>query len=167
GCGFSHKGTSEWVHVICAVFQALQSELFREYVYFPQGDELLEVIIGCKLKWQFPRCAGAVGGSHISIIALNENHSNYFNGDGWQSEILQAVADHSDQHSFPYRWDKRGRPICRECGEVGQKIWPVATGTCSGGAPRVTRWAAVKRQPPATVGHVDGAKTHPRQSRRG
>ncbi|KAJ8356396.1 hypothetical protein SKAU_G00191900 [Synaphobranchus kaupii] len=45
----------------------------------------------------------------------------------WGAVTNHCYAPLTEQHFFPYRLDKRGRPICRECGEVGhvQRRCPV------------------------------------------
>ncbi|RXN04613.1 nuclease HARBI1 [Labeo rohita] len=74
--------------------QAMRDELLREYIQFPQLDELQNVIRGFKTRWGFPQCAGAIDGSHIPVIAPSEDHTDYFNRKGWHSVIFQAVVDH-------------------------------------------------------------------------
>lgn len=68
------------------------------YSKFPQGDDLKNVIDGFENKWGFPSCAGAIDGTHVPIVAPQENHTDYFNRKGWYSIVLQAVVD--DNYCF-------------------------------------------------------------------
>ena len=47
------------------VCTALVDVLLPKYVRFPSGESLREVVDGFKLKYDFPKCAGAVDGTHI------------------------------------------------------------------------------------------------------
>ncbi len=44
-----------------------------QYIKITQGCYLWEVLQGLRMRWGFPQCAGAIDGSHISIIALEDN----------------------------------------------------------------------------------------------
>ena len=79
--------------VLKEVCRAIQSRLLHIYIKFPEGDDLSTVMDGFERKWGFPRCAGAIDGTHIPIIAPQENHVDYFNHKGWYSIVMQAVAD--------------------------------------------------------------------------
>ncbi|XP_039537910.1 protein ANTAGONIST OF LIKE HETEROCHROMATIN PROTEIN 1-like [Pimephales promelas] len=64
------------------------------YIKLPKGDDLKEVCEGFRQRWGFPQCGGAIDGSHIPIIAPEDNHAEYFNRKGWHSVLLQGVMDH-------------------------------------------------------------------------
>ena len=76
-------------------FKAIVSKLLPVYISFPTGGQLDEVIRGFKEKWDFPQCAGAIDGSHISVTPPSMNHTDYYNRKGFYSIIVQAVVDHS------------------------------------------------------------------------
>ena len=61
---------------------------------FPCGDSLKSVVDGFEQKWGYPRCAGAIDGSHIPISVPVECQSDYYNRTGWYSIVVQAVVDH-------------------------------------------------------------------------
>ena len=79
------------VHDFC---KAVHQVLMPDYIKIPQGDDLQEVLRGFRQRWGFPQCAGVIDGSHIPIIAPEENHTDYFNRKGWHSVLLQGVVDH-------------------------------------------------------------------------
>lgn len=89
--GIAKSTVCSIVHEFC---RAVRQVLMPEYIKLPQGEELQEVVQGFKQRWGFPQCGGAVDGSHIPIIAPEENHADYFNRKGWHSVILQGVVDH-------------------------------------------------------------------------
>jgi hypothetical protein len=79
------------VHEFC---KAVRQVLMPEFIQLPEGDALREVVRGFQIRCGFPQCAGAIDGSHIPIIAPEENHVDYFNRKGWHSVLLQGVVDH-------------------------------------------------------------------------
>jgi len=79
------------IHKVC---NAIVNNLLEQYVNFPEGEELKRVIKGYQESWGFPNCAGAIDGSHISIIAPVDSHGDYINRKGYYSLILQGVCDH-------------------------------------------------------------------------
>ena len=79
------------VHNTC---KAIVDVLIKEYIRFPVGQDLKDVVSGFENKWGFPQCAGAIDGSHIPISAPELNHTDYFNRKGWYSMLVQAVVDH-------------------------------------------------------------------------
>ena len=64
------------------------------YISFPLGDALVNVVNGFEGRWGYPQCDGAIDGSHISISAATESHTDYYNRKGWYSIVIQAVVDH-------------------------------------------------------------------------
>uniref|UniRef100_A0A3P9DAM7 Putative nuclease HARBI1 n=1 Tax=Maylandia zebra TaxID=106582 RepID=A0A3P9DAM7_9CICH len=83
---------------VCSILHefcfAVRYVLMPEYIKWPRGDDLIQVIEGFRQRWGFPQCAGAVDGSHIPITAPEDNHCDYFNRKDWHSVILQGVVDH-------------------------------------------------------------------------
>lgn len=65
--------------IVKEVCSAIVEVLLPRYIKVPTGDSLKEVIHGFKHKWGFPQCAGAVDGTHISIMSLRDFPANYFN----------------------------------------------------------------------------------------
>ena len=84
---------------VCLIFHetcnAIVSKLMPVYISFPTGDELKEVVKGFKEKWDFPRCAGSIDGSHIPVTPPFMNHTDYYNRKAFYSVIVQAVVDHN------------------------------------------------------------------------
>jgi hypothetical protein len=56
---------------------------FSNVIKFPTGVEILQVIQEYENKWGFPMCAGCIDGTHIPILAPNENHKDYVNRKGF------------------------------------------------------------------------------------
>ena len=83
------------VHDTCAaIVRVLQSQ----YITFPVGDDLQNVIDGFQAKWQMVQSAGAIDGCHIPVRPPALNHTDYYNRKGWYSVILQALVD--DKYLF-------------------------------------------------------------------
>ena len=80
--------------IVKEVCSAIVEVLLPRYIKVPTGDSLKEVIRGFKHKWGFPQCAGAVDGTHISIMSPRDFPADYFNRKGWHSIIMQGMVDH-------------------------------------------------------------------------
>lgn len=78
------------VHDTC---KAIVDILLASYIRFPQGSELSEVVDGFKTKWGMIQCAGAIDGSHISVLPPALQHTDYYNRKGYYSILIQAVVD--------------------------------------------------------------------------
>ncbi|XP_071102962.1 uncharacterized protein [Haliotis cracherodii] len=76
------------------VCEAILKVILDEYVKFPEGEALKDVITGYEERWDFPNCAGSIDDSHIPIIAPKQSLGDYFNRKGFYSLILQGVCDH-------------------------------------------------------------------------
>ena len=74
------------------VCEAINKRLSR-VIKFQHGEELVQVINDYEKKWGMPMCAGAIVGTHIPILALEESHLVYVNRKGYHSIIMQAVVD--------------------------------------------------------------------------
>lgn len=74
------------------VCEAIRRHL-SNVIKFPTGVEILQVIQEYENKWGFPMCAGCIDGTHIPILAPNENHKDYVNRKGFHSIQMQAVVD--------------------------------------------------------------------------
>ena len=80
--------------IVKEVCSAIVEVLLLRYIKVPTGNSLKEVIHGFKHKWGFPQCAGAVDGTHISIMSPRDFPADYFNRKGWHSIIMQGMVDH-------------------------------------------------------------------------
>ena len=76
------------------VCSAIIETLLPQYIIFPTGAALREIVSGFRNDLGFPQCAGAVDGSHIPIISPQECPADYCNRKGWHSIILQGTVDH-------------------------------------------------------------------------
>ena len=54
------------------VCSAIVKLLLPQYISFPSGAALREIVDGFEDEYGFPQCAGAVDGSHIPIISPQE-----------------------------------------------------------------------------------------------
>ena len=79
------------VHNVC---RAIVDILLPRYIYFPSGEDLQRTVNGFHAVWDVPQCAGAIDGSHITILGPAENHTDYYNRKGWYSVLVQATVDH-------------------------------------------------------------------------
>ena len=64
------------VHDTCS---AIVSTFMSQYINFPEGDDLKEVITGFTQKWGFIQCAGAIDGNHIPVRAPAMSHTTILN----------------------------------------------------------------------------------------
>ena len=80
--------------IVKEVCKAILKVLLRQYISFPSGDELNDIVEGFENSWGVPQCVGAIDGSHIPILGPKEQHTDYYNRKGWYSIILQGVVDH-------------------------------------------------------------------------
>ena len=51
------------------VFSSITSLLLPQYIKFPQGKAIDDMVSGFKQKFGFPQCAGIIDGSHIPIVS--------------------------------------------------------------------------------------------------
>lgn len=50
-------------------------------------------MLGFLDKWGIPQCVGSIDRSHIPVRPTSMKHTDYYNGKGWYSVLIQAVAD--------------------------------------------------------------------------
>uniref|UniRef100_A0A667XSF7 Putative nuclease HARBI1 n=1 Tax=Myripristis murdjan TaxID=586833 RepID=A0A667XSF7_9TELE len=81
------------VSEVCTALTSLQ----KEYIRLPVGDHLQCIVRGFLTRWGYPRCGGCIDGTHIPVIAPQQNHTEYYNRKGWHSVILQVVCDHQSR----------------------------------------------------------------------
>ena len=65
--------------------------MLPKYILVPAGDELKEVVEVFKEGLGFPQYAGVVDGTHIPIVSPEECPSDYCNGKGFHSIIMQGM----------------------------------------------------------------------------
>ena len=80
------------VHDTCG---AIVNVFKSQYIQFPTGANLQQVINGFESKCQMIQCAGAIDGSHIQVKPPAQNHTDFYNRKGWYSIVLQGVVDHN------------------------------------------------------------------------
>lgn len=83
---------------VCMIVQetctCIVEVLQRQYINFPSGQSLQDVVTGFETKWGMIQCAGSIDGCHIPILPPALNHTDYYNRKGWYSIVLQAIVDH-------------------------------------------------------------------------
>lgn len=67
--------------------------LLPNHIKCPDATKLVELATFFQNCWRVPQCVGAIGGSHIPVIAPKEYPRDYLNRKGWHSIIMQAVVD--------------------------------------------------------------------------
>ena len=77
------------------VCTAIVECLLPKYIKIPVGAALRENVEAFKTELGFLQCVGAVDGTHIPIISLQECPADYYNRKGWHSIILQGTVDHA------------------------------------------------------------------------
>ena len=80
------------VHDTCG---AIVNVFKSQYIQFPTGANLQQVINGFESKCQMIQCAGAIDGCHIPVKPPAQNHTDFYNRKGWYSIVLQGVVDHN------------------------------------------------------------------------
>ncbi|XP_033935158.2 uncharacterized protein [Pseudochaenichthys georgianus] len=88
--GVSNTTVCRCVQDFCAAAEAL---LVPELICSPDGQKFAEMAADTQNRWGLPQCVGAIDGSHIPILAPQENHCDYFNRKGWHSIVLQGAVD--------------------------------------------------------------------------
>lgn len=72
----------------------LKDEFCSDFIKFPKGEaETRHAIEEFQEISSFPQVVGAIDGSHIPIIAPNEDANDYYNRKQFHSVILQGVTD--------------------------------------------------------------------------
>ena len=85
--GIARSTVCEIVHETC---KAIVDGLLKQYIQFPSGTKLDEIVHGFLTKWGVPQCVGAIDGSHIPIAGTAMNHTDYYNRKGWYSNITRC-----------------------------------------------------------------------------
>lgn len=84
-------GLSSVFVAVREVCEAIVDILLPRYIRIPPRDSICRVADGFNARWGFPQCVGAIDGTHIPIIAPNENALDYYNRKGHHSVIMQAL----------------------------------------------------------------------------
>ncbi|XP_054899848.1 uncharacterized protein LOC129368763 [Poeciliopsis prolifica] len=83
------------ISTACCVTQqvvtAINVEMKSLYIKTPSEAELMVIVQGFRDQWALPQVAGAIDGTHISIMAPDENPVDYYNRKNAYSVILQGV----------------------------------------------------------------------------
>lgn len=80
--------------IIQQVVAAINTVMKGEYIKTPSAAEFRVIVQGYRDRWRFPQVAGAIDGTHISILAPTDDPADYHNRKGFYSVLLQAVVDH-------------------------------------------------------------------------
>ena len=67
------------VHDTCV---AIVNVFKSQYIQFPTGANLQQVINGFESKCQMIQCAGAIDGYHIPVKPPAQNHTDFYNRKG-------------------------------------------------------------------------------------
>ena len=82
----------EIVHEMCSTIVSI---LLKTYIKFPTGDNIDNVVREFKGKWGVPQCFGAIDGTHIPVCVPTENHTDYYNCNGFYSMLIQGLVNAS------------------------------------------------------------------------
>ena len=95
------------------VCSSIVSQLLPQFVRFPTGSALTEVVEGFKNELGFPQCVGAVDGCHIPIVSPQDCPADYYNRKGWHSIILQGTVEFRGWFTYIYVvWPGRVHDAC-------------------------------------------------------
>ena len=86
-------GRSTVGKIVLETCNVMTTKLLAQYVHFPEGTRLREIVDGFEVCWGFPQVAGAIDGTHVPVIKPQDNPSDYYNRKGFYSIIVQAVVD--------------------------------------------------------------------------
>ncbi|KAI8516593.1 hypothetical protein Bbelb_051740 [Branchiostoma belcheri] len=89
--GVSEGSVSNIVYEVC---NAVVDILGPQYLTFPRGERLTEIVRGYEERWGFPQCGGAIDGSHIEVKAPADLRTDFYNRKGWYSMVLQGIVDY-------------------------------------------------------------------------
>ena len=95
-------GRSTVCTIVVETCNMIATHLFPQYVCFPTGDRLRDVITNFETCWGFPQTVGAIDGTHTPIVRPQESASDYYNRKGYYSVIMQAVVDYRGQFVDAY-----------------------------------------------------------------
>lgn len=89
--GLSKSSVCFILKEVCA---SIVTALLPQFVKFPSGSDLADVVNSFQKKLGFPQCVGAIDGCHIPVVSPQECPAEYYNGKGWHSIILQGTVDY-------------------------------------------------------------------------
>ena len=88
--GIAKSTVCEIVHETC---QCILDVFMKDYIQFPTGNKLDQVVDEFKTKWGVPQCFRATDGSHVPISAPSNLHTDYYNRKGLYSMLIQGLVD--------------------------------------------------------------------------
>ncbi len=95
-------GRSTVGEIVIETCDAVATHLLPKYVTIACGGKLKEIVNGFETCFGFPQVAGAIDGTHITIIRPDESASDYFNRKSQYSVIMQALVDFRGQFMDVY-----------------------------------------------------------------
>ena len=107
--GIARSTVCKMVHETC---RSIVEVLLKDYIKFPSGDQLDQVVDEFKGKWGVPQCFGAIDGSHVPISPPSNLHTDYYNRKGWYSMLIQGLVDASGCVYWMARQCPRCPSIC-------------------------------------------------------
>lgn len=109
-----HSTVNQLIEETCV---AIYLELKDEFLKSPKTcEDWSAVMQDFKAKWQFPNCAGAIDGKHVSIIKPKKSGSLYFNYKKTFSIVLFALVD----ANYRFRYLDIGAPGSKGDGGIWQ-----------------------------------------------
>ncbi|XP_061600266.1 uncharacterized protein LOC133462831 [Cololabis saira] len=85
------------ITLVCRCVQdfskAVCTMLLPEVIRFPDQEKLQELADHFENRWGLPQCVGAIDASLVPIIAPRQDPTDYVNGNGGHSLVLQGVVD--------------------------------------------------------------------------
>ncbi|KAK6178695.1 hypothetical protein SNE40_011219 [Patella caerulea] len=85
-------------NIIASLSELITKNLLREFIRWPEGNRVNDILHGFKEAQGFPGVIEAIDGSHVPIRAPETFPENYINRKGYHSINCMAVCDH--EHFF-------------------------------------------------------------------
>ena len=85
------------LHEVC---HAIVQVIMKKYIKFPSGQQLKETIDGFERCHGFPQYISVVDGTHIEILAPDENAKDYYNCKGVFSKIHSYIKELVKEHYY-------------------------------------------------------------------